>query len=64
MKRIERLNQWVETLDSETIKKILVECVDNLIDFEYVKFYEDNKSPFWDGNGERLDGKDDSNYLI
>ena len=56
MKRLERLKMWVDTLTPEQTKALLVECVDNLIDFEYVNFYETSKSPYWDGNGERLDG--------
>lgn len=56
MKRLERLKLWVDTLTPEQTKALLVECVDNLIDFEYVNFYETSKAPYWDGNGERLDG--------
>ena len=59
MKRTERLKNWVDTLDPQMIKDLLVECVDNLVDFEYINFYEDSKSPYWDGNGERLDGTED-----
>ena len=56
MKRLERLKLWADTLTPEQTKAILVECVDNLIDFEYVNFWETSKAPYWDGNGERLDG--------
>ena len=56
MKRLERLKLWVDTLTPEQTKTLLVECVDNLIDFEYVNFRETSKAPYWDGNGERLDG--------
>ncbi|MCK9446285.1 hypothetical protein M0Q50_05275 [bacterium] len=59
MKRIERLKNWVDTLEPQMVKDLLVECVDNLVDFEYINFYEDSKSPYWDGNGERLDGTED-----
>jgi hypothetical protein len=56
MSRRERLKNWIETLDSEQIKDLLVECIDELIDAQTVNFYDDTKVPYWDGNGERLDG--------
>ena len=59
MSRIERLKEWANGLDTEKLKEIVVECVDNLIDFEYVCFYESNKSPYWDTTGERLDGTEE-----
>lgn len=58
MTRIERLKIWADGLSPEKAKEILVECVDNLVDFEYVNFYDTTKAPYWDGNGERLDGED------
>lgn len=56
MERLKRLKQWTETLTEEQAKEILTNCVDILVDFEYVSFYEFSKAPYWDGSGERLDG--------
>ena len=54
--RRERLREWLDTVPSETIKAIALECIDNLIDFEYIGFYEDTEVPYWDNTGDRLDG--------
>ena len=55
--RRERLNSWVETLDIETLRKIVLETVSNLIDFEYVGFgLDEGDLPYWDTTRERLDG--------
>ena len=59
MKRTERLKNWVDTLEPEMIKKLLVDCIDELIDAETINFYADSRAPYWDGNGERLDGIED-----
>jgi len=56
--KTERLQNWVDTLDIQTLKSLLVECVDELILAETVCFYDDTKVPYWDGNGENLDGSD------
>ena len=56
MTRRERLKVWASSLDESKIREILVECVDELIDAEVVSFYERTEHPYWDGNGERLDG--------
>jgi hypothetical protein len=56
MTRLERLKIWVDTLDPQKAKEILADCVDTLVDFEYVNFWETSKYPTWDGNGDRLDG--------
>jgi hypothetical protein len=56
MSRRERLKIWIETLEIDQIKDLLVECVDELIDAQIINFYTDTKVPYWDGNGERLDG--------
>lgn len=56
--RIQRLNNWSESLTGEELKKLLVECIDSLIDSEDIKFYDDSIAPYWTGNGEYIDGKD------
>jgi hypothetical protein len=58
MSRTERLKNWIRTLDSEKQIHLLAECIEELIDAETVNFYEDTKVPYWDGNGERLDGSE------
>lgn len=63
MNRLERLEKWVYTLSPTQLKELLVETVDYCIDSEYVNFWDISESPTWDGNGERLDGKEDENEL-
>lgn len=60
MSQEERLKEWIDGLDPETIKKIAVECVSELILTESVNFYEDAKAPYWDASGDRLDGSEES----
>lgn len=59
MDRTEKLEAWVKTLTRGTLESILVEVVDRMIDSEEICMYEDNKTPYWDASGERLDGSDD-----
>jgi hypothetical protein len=59
--RIERLNNWVDSLTIEEFKKSLVECVDELIDFEYVNFYDSSPAPYWATTGDYIDGKEYDN---
>jgi hypothetical protein len=56
MTRTERLQEWVETLNEEQLKKIVLELVDEAISSEYVNFYEESKVPYYDATGETLDG--------
>lgn len=65
MKRRERLRVWIESLDPSEIVDIAIECIDELIDAEIVVFYDGTKVPYWEGNGERLDGTEfeDGDYL-
>ncbi len=56
-----RLKEWINTLSEEQMKKIIFETVEYCIDSECVNFYESNKAPYWDGNGERLDGVKETN---
>ena len=58
MSRTERLKSWINTLSEDQKDKILLELVDYAIDSEYVNFYETTKAPYYDGDGERLDGLD------
>lgn len=63
MTRYERLEGWIETLTISQIKDLLLETLDYCIDSEYVNFWDSSEAPTWDGNGERLDGKEDENEL-
>lgn len=56
MNRTERLKVWVETLNKEQLKNIVLELTDFAIDSEYVNFYEESKVPYWDASGDTLDG--------
>lgn len=61
MSRIERLKVWVNTLNEEQLKNIIVNTVDYCIDAEEVSFYDTTKVPYWSDSGERLDGSSDDN---
>jgi len=54
----ERLKEWIKTLDNDTRDKILLELLDFAIDSEYVRFYDDTKTPYFDGDGQCIDGTD------
>ena len=56
MNRTERLKVWVETLNEEQLKSIVLELTDFAIDSEYVNFYEDSKVPYYVYDGDTLDG--------
>lgn len=58
MTRQDRLKEWAETLPIEKLKEIVVELTDYLIDIEEVNFYENDKIPYWDSCGDRLDGSE------
>lgn len=58
MTRRERLKNWIDGLDPEKIKEIAIECIDELIDTETIKFYDNTKVPYWDATGEAIDGSD------
>lgn len=58
MTRYERLEEWALTLDENTLRSTLVKCVDELIDAETIGFYPTTKVPYWDGNGENIDGSE------
>jgi hypothetical protein len=58
MSKRERLRIWLESLDSDKVIDIAVECIDELIDAEQIRFYETTKVPYWDGSGDNLDGSD------
>ena len=59
--RIERLNNWANSLSENVAKSLLAILVDELIDSETIHFYDNSPAPYWDGNGEYLDGKDYDN---
>jgi hypothetical protein len=56
MNRTKRLKEWIKTLSEEQKDKILLDLVGYAIDSEYVNFYETTEAPYYDGDGERLDG--------
>ena len=55
MNKRERLISWIKTLDRETIDKVLLNCIEELIMSEVVCFYETTDVPYYDTTGERLD---------
>ena len=56
MTRTEKLNIWVNKLSDDSLKFLLVECIEELIDNETINLSSDTNEPYWSGNGERLDG--------
>lgn len=52
----DRLRLWIESLEKDKIVNIALECIEELIIYEVVNFYDDTKVPYWDATGERLDG--------
>ena len=58
MKKInkDKLRKWFEDLEHSKQVDIALECIEELIYTESVKFYDDDKAPYWDTTGDRLDG--------
>lgn len=56
MTQRDRLKIWVSFLTDEQKGKILLEMTDLAINSEYVNFPDDSKSPYYDGDGENIDG--------
>jgi hypothetical protein len=54
--RRERLNEWIKTLNNEQKDHIILELTDFAIDAEYVNFYDNTKVPYYDGDGDNIDG--------
>ncbi len=51
------LEEWINTLDVETLRKTLYDCVNHLIDTEDVRFYGD-RAPYWQSCGDSIDGSE------
>lgn len=56
MNRQERLIKWIDTLDSETKNRVILDLVSYAIDSEYVRFWDDSSVPYFESDGETLDG--------
>lgn len=56
MSRVERLKEWIKTLNDEQKESVILELTIFAIDGEFVCFYDDTKVPYYDGNGENIDG--------
>jgi hypothetical protein len=58
----ERLKVWamdfVDDSSKDTICELILELTEMLIQSEDVKFYDSSIAPYWDCNGEYIDGKD------
>ena len=58
----ERLAVWamefIERSSKESICELLTELTESLIDSEDIKFYDGTIAPYWDDNGEFIDGFD------
>lgn len=58
-KESNRLRSWFESLEQSKQIEIALECIEELILTESINFYENNKAPYWDASGDRLDGSED-----
>ena len=58
MGKHERLKNWIDTLNPEQMKKVILELTDFAIDAEEVSFWTDTTAPYWSNSGENLDGTD------
>lgn len=58
MKRVDRLKEWINTLPEDKVKEIAVICIDGMIDSDYIHFPEGYKVPYWDNDGENIDGSE------
>ncbi len=56
MNKQERLEKWIATLSEEQKNRILLDLTVFAIDSEYVNFYESTLVPYYDADGETLDG--------
>lgn len=56
MNRQERLIKWIGTIDNEQKNRIILDLVSYAIDSDYVRFWDDSSVPYFDGDGETLDG--------
>jgi hypothetical protein len=52
----DQLRKWFENLDHTKQVDIALECIEELIYTESIRFYESTKVPYWDATGDRLDG--------
>lgn len=62
MSKRERLKEWIKTLNEKQKENVILELTEFAIDAEYVKFYEDTKVPYFDGDGENIDGTKGESY--
>lgn len=56
-----KLNEWANSLTIEELRKTVLDLVEHNLMTEDIKFYEDNDAPYWDTNGERIDGRERTN---
>ncbi len=61
MDKTKNLQKWIESLDREKLEEIAVEVIERLIETEEIHYGHTNEenlpsAPYWDANGERLDG--------
>jgi hypothetical protein len=56
MTKAERLKEWIKTLSNEQKDAVILDLTGYAIDSEYVKFYDDTKTPYFDATGDNIDG--------
>ena len=53
-----RLKEWADTLSPEQLKELVITLTEELIMAETICFYNDTKVPYWDANGDNIDGSE------
>lgn len=59
MHRQKRLQNWIDGLDQVQLKNITLVLVEHAIDSEFIRFWDDTNSPYFNCSGETLDGSYD-----
>lgn len=58
----EQLRKWIDTLSNEKKDEILEELIEYCIVSEYINYFSETKSPYYDATGDRVDGSEESNW--
>lgn len=52
----DKLRHWFENLEHSKQIDIALECIEELIFTESIRYWNDSKVPHWEASGDRLDG--------
>lgn len=51
-----RLKQWAKNLTKKQLQELTVTLIEELIEAETVRFWDDSLAPYWEGDGSPLIG--------